>query len=73
MKEDIWFQTERKYFAELRYKVFKLQLKNLNKILEEYNKFLQDALIGEDGSVPENLRLTILYARGGNNAPDAED
>lgn len=73
MKEDTWFKTERDYFAKKNYQSFKLSLSVVNKLLEAYNKFLQEAVLGEGSCAPEDLKLTILYARGGKNASDSED
>ena len=61
MIEDAWLRCEREYFA----KVCGVDIpkKQIDKMLEEYNRFLQKALIGDSPHVAEDLRLTILKSR----------
>jgi hypothetical protein len=62
MAEDSWLRNEREYFVE---KLVDPEIpsKTINKILEKYNKFLQEALIGESPYAAEDLKLTILKSR----------
>ena len=64
MPEDSWLRIEREYFSETFCAELDIPEKKLNKILEKYNKFLQDALLGESPYVAEDLRLTMIKSRG---------
>lgn len=62
MKEDLWLKCEREYFVSVEAGQLGIPEKNLNKAIEKYNKFLQDALLGDSPFVAEDLRLTIQKA-----------
>ena len=63
-KEDSWFRCERQFFVNAHAKELKIKESHLNKILEKYNKFLNDHVLKESPYDAECLRLTILRARG---------
>ena len=63
MAEDSWLKTQREYFVEKIVGEPEVARKVLNKVLEKYNKFLQDSLIDESPYVAEDLKLTILKSR----------
>jgi len=62
MAEDSWLRIQREYFVD---KICESELpkKTINKVIEKYNKFLQDSLIDESPYVAEDLKLTILKSR----------
>jgi hypothetical protein len=63
MPEDAWLKCQREYFVETTKSEFDVTAKVMNKIIEKYNKKLQDDLIDESPYVAEDLKLTILKAR----------
>lgn len=64
--EDTWLKSEREYFVRTQYGKVGIPAKQLNKALEDYNKYLQKALLGEYSPfVAEDLKQTILH--GGNS------
>ena len=64
MAEDSWMENERKFFVDNFGKKYSVDGKILNKVLKKYNEFLQKALVGESPYVAEDLKMTILKARG---------
>lgn len=64
MKEDTWLKCEREYFVQAEASALDIPEKKLDKAIEKYNKFLQDALLGESPFVAEDLRITIQKAGG---------
>jgi hypothetical protein len=71
MTEDSWMRCEREYFVTTLEGKTKIPSKDLNKILLEYNKFLQKALLGESPFVAEDLKITIL--KGGKSDTERKD
>ena len=64
MAEDTWMRCEREFFIKSSKSIVGVPEKTVNKILEEYNRFLQKDLLGDSPYVAEDLKLTILKARG---------
>lgn len=71
MAEDSWMKNEREYFVTTIESKYKIPSKILNKILSEYNIFLQKATVGESPYPSEDLKITILS--GGNSARERKD
>ena len=63
MSEDSFLKCEREFFVTSHASKFDVSEKNLNKVLEAYNRYLQKALIDESPFVAEDLKLTILKNR----------
>jgi len=66
MAENSWLKVEREYFIESNKDKFKVLKSTLNKILENYNRFLQKSLLGESPFVAEDLKITMEKAEGKN-------
>jgi hypothetical protein len=64
MPEDMWLKCEREYFVGQEAVELDITEKKLNKIIESYNKYLQKALFGDSPYVAEDMRRTIIKARG---------
>jgi len=56
-------RCEREFFVDNNAAKFGILPKQLNKILEAYNKALQKDLLDESPHVAEDLKLTILKSR----------
>ena len=70
MAEDTWLKCEREYFATTEATSLGVNERILNKVLKKYNELLQRALFGESEYVAEDLKLTIIRARGGESASE---
>jgi hypothetical protein len=71
MAEDAYLKCQREYFVQISKHGAGISDKVMNKIIEEYNKFLEKGLIDESPYVAEDLKLTILKARE-MNGPEQE-
>jgi hypothetical protein len=71
MAEDAYLKCQREYFVQISKHSAGVPEKTVNKIIEEYNKFIVKGLIDESPYVAEDLKLTILKARE-MNGPEQE-
>ena len=63
MAEDSWFALEREYFVEKKARELEIAPKKLNKILEEYNKFISKAVMGDSPYLAEDIKLSVLKSQ----------
>jgi len=64
VQEDSWMRCEREWFVVSQSGSFNIDPRALDKVIKAYNMLLQKALFGESEYVAQDLKLTVLRARG---------
>ena len=73
MAEDTFMKNEREYFVTTNSNKYKLDKKELNKAIKDYNIYLQKILLGDSPYVAEDLKITLLRYKGEDSVAKSEN